>query len=235
MGTIESWQRVWDALTGQRRVTAMDRRGRGSSGDTGNYELSSEYADVATAAAALAGEQGRPVDVVGHSIGATSVLGAAALGAPFRRIALYEPPGPGATQNNWPERVAAMVADGQAGRATFTFLTEIVGPTRSEVETLRDAPGGRDLLPIVTATLPREARALAAADLPAAARQVQQPVLLLLGTPAMARQITRELAAALPAATVTELPGVGHEALGRTPNLLLREVLRFLSDQAPLS
>jgi len=71
------------------------------------------------------------------------VLGAAALGAPFRRIALYEPPGPQATQNNWPERVAAMVADGQAGRAAFTFLTEIVGLTPSEVESLRDAPGGR--------------------------------------------------------------------------------------------
>lgn len=93
-----------------------------------------------------------------------------------------------------------MVADGQAGRATLTFLTEIVGLTRSEVETLRDAPGGRDLLPIVTATLPREARALAAADLPAAARQAQQPVLLLLGTasPPWAQQITRELAAAPP-------------------------------------
>jgi hypothetical protein len=30
MGSIESWQRVWGALTRQRRVTAMDRRGPGS-------------------------------------------------------------------------------------------------------------------------------------------------------------------------------------------------------------
>ena len=135
----------------------MDRRGRGSSGDAGVHELTSEYADVATVAAALADEEGGPVDVVGHSIGATCVLGAAALGAPFRRIALYEPPGPQATQNKWPERVSTMVADGQAGRATFTFLTEIVGLTRSEVEVLRDAPGGRDVLSIVAATLPREA------------------------------------------------------------------------------
>jgi pimeloyl-ACP methyl ester carboxylesterase len=59
MGRIESWQRVWGALTRQRRVTAMDRRGRGSSGDAGNYDLSSEYGDVAAVAAALAGEQGR--------------------------------------------------------------------------------------------------------------------------------------------------------------------------------
>ena len=159
---------------------------------------------------------------------------AAALGAPMRRIALYEPPGPQATQNNWPERVAAMVADGQAGRAAFTFLTEIIGLTRSEVEALRDGPGGRDVLPIVAATLPREARALAAADLADVARQVRQPVLLLLGTasPPWASQITRELAAELPAATVTELPGTGHEALNTAPDLLVTEVLRFLSHEA---
>ena len=113
MGTIESWRRVWGALTAHRRVTAIDRRGRGSSGDAGRYELSNEYADVAAVAAAIAGGQGGPVDVTGHSIGATCVLGAAALGAPFRRIVLHEPPGPQATQHNWPERVSTMVADGQ--------------------------------------------------------------------------------------------------------------------------
>jgi hypothetical protein len=52
------------------------------------------------------------VDVAGHSIGATCVLGAAASGAPFRSIMLYEPPGPQATQHNWPERVSTMVANG---------------------------------------------------------------------------------------------------------------------------
>ena len=122
-------------------------------------------------------------------------------GAPFRRIVLYEPPGPQATRNNWPERVSTMVAGGQAGRAAFTFLTEIIGLTRGEVEALRDAPGGRDVLPIVAATLPREAQALAAADLASIARRVRQPVLLLLGTasPPWAGEITRELVTALPA------------------------------------
>ena len=76
MGIIESWCRVWDALIRHRRVTAMDRRGRASSGDGGSYALGSEFADVAAVVAALAGEQGGPVDVAGHSIGATCVLGA---------------------------------------------------------------------------------------------------------------------------------------------------------------
>lgn len=234
MGTINSWQRVWRPLAAHRRVTAMDRRGRGSSGDADTYSLSSEYADVAAVAAALASEQGGPVDVVGHSIGATCVLGAAAGGAPFRHIVLYEPPGPQATRNNWPERVSTMVADGQAGRAAFTFLTEIVGLTRGEVEALRDAPGGRDVLPIVAATLPREAQALAAADLVSIARRIRQPVLLLLGTasPPWAGEITRELVTALPAATVTELPGAGHEALDTAPDLFLAKVLPFIGKEA---
>ena len=127
-----------------------------------------------------------------------------------------------------------MVANGQAGRAVFTFLTEIIGLTRSEVEALRDAPGGRDVLPIAAATLPREAHALAAADLTGTAHRVRQPVLLLLGTasPPWASQITRELATALPAATVTGLPGAGHEALDTAPDLLVAKVLRFLGNEA---
>ncbi len=136
-----------------------------------------------------------------------------------------------------PERVATMVADGQVGRAAFTFLTEIIGLTRAEAEALRDAPGGRDVLPIVAATLPREARALAAADLAGAARKVRQPVLLLLGTasPPWASQITAALAAALPAAAVSELPGTGHEALAKTPGQIGAALACFLNGQASAS
>ena len=230
MGGIESWARVWDTLAARRRVTAMDRRGRGTSGDGPEHTLAAEYDDVAAVAAALAEEQGGPVDVVGHSFGATCVLGAAARGAPFRRIVLYEPPGPLTVGDGWAERVAELVAGGQVGRAVFAFLTEVVGLTRAEVEALRDAPGGRDVLPVAAATLPREARALATADLPGAARRVRPPVRLLLGatSPPWAVRITRELAAALPSATVTELPDVGHEALDQSPDLLASEVLRFV-------
>jgi pimeloyl-ACP methyl ester carboxylesterase len=135
-----------------------------------------------------------------------------------------------------PERVATMVADSQVGRAAFTFLTEIIGLTRAEVEALRDAPGGRDVLPIVAATLPREARALAAADLPGAARKVRQPVLLLgTASPPWASQITAKLVAALPAATVSELPGAGHEALAKTPGQIAAALARFLNGQASAS
>lgn len=230
MGTIDSWRLVWETLAGRFRITAMDRRGRGTSGDAGAYALDQEYADVAAVAALLADEQGGPVDVVGHSYGATCALGAAARGAPVRRLVLYEPPGPQTVGGEWPDRMSAMVADGQLGRAVFSFLIEIIGLTRADVEALRDAPGGRDVLPIAAATLPREARALAAADLTAEASGVRQPVQLLLGaaSPRWAAEITRQLAAALPSATVTELAGVGHLALDTAPAAVTAAVIPFL-------
>jgi pimeloyl-ACP methyl ester carboxylesterase len=75
MGQIESWQSLWGTLAGQWRVTAMDRRGRGTSGDIEPYDISREFQDVAAVAASLGG----PVDVFGHSFGATCALGAAAM------------------------------------------------------------------------------------------------------------------------------------------------------------
>lgn len=232
MGSIENWREVWPALSAAWRVTAMDRRGRGSSGDEpDDYSLEREFADVAAVAAVLAEEHGEPVDVLGHSIGATCVLGAAALGAPLRRIVLYEPPGPATVRGGWPSRLAAMVAAGQVGRAAYSFLVEIVGLTPAEVDALRDATGGTDVLPVVAATLPREARALASVDLAGAARLVARPVLLLLGSesPAWAGEITAELAAALPDATVSALAGLGHEAGTRAPGELVSQLTRFLA------
>src|SRR5437773_12519017 len=60
------WAPVVSALQRHFTVYAMDRRGRGGSGDAAVYHMADEYADVA---AAVAGGGGRPGDVVGHSYG----------------------------------------------------------------------------------------------------------------------------------------------------------------------
>ena len=110
------------------------------------------------------------------------------------------------------------------------FLTEIVGLTMAQVSELRDTPRAQDVLPIVLATLPREAEALASADPLALAPDVTVPVLLLLGetSPAWAADLTHALSAALPRATLAVLPGSGHEAIDAAPGLIHRELLAFL-------
>ncbi len=227
MGCIESWQSMWSAPTSRWRVTAMDRRGRGSSGDTGPYELGKEFQDVAAVAASMAGAA--PVDVFGHSYGATCALGAAGLEAPIRRLALYEPAGPQTAPPEWRERMIAMVDAGKPGRAMMSFLTEIIALTGEQIDTLRNAPLGYDIMPIVTATMPREAGALPSVGLRALAGAVTSPVLLILGaaSPPWAGEITHELTAALPESKVAVLPGEGHLAIDSAPGLLVRALTGF--------
>ena len=47
-------------------VHAIDRRGRGASGDSPDYRLEREYEDVAAVVDALAAASGERVDLYGH-------------------------------------------------------------------------------------------------------------------------------------------------------------------------
>ena len=229
-GQIERWAPVWDLLTDHRRVTAMDRRGRGSSGDGAGYAIDDEYGDVAAVVGALADESGRPVDVVAHSYGATCTLGAARHAPPFGRLVLYEPPGPQAVTPEFVDRIAAWIDEGSTGRAMVEFLREIIGLTDADIAELRETPPAYDILAVAAATLPREGRALLGADVAGSARAVTCPTLLLLGerSPAWAGAVTEEVAAIVPGDEVTLLPGLGHEAIDAAPGRFVELVERFL-------
>jgi pimeloyl-ACP methyl ester carboxylesterase len=235
MTSAARWEPLWEPLTRHHRVTVMDRRGRGSSGDAPDYSIDKEYDDLAAVADYLADEQNAPIDVFGHSYGAVCVLGAAAHGAGFRRLALYEPPGPETVPRDWVVRANAMVSSGQLGRAMESFLIEVIGLTPDQVAALRNASTAQDTLSIVAATLPREADALTGVDLPDLARTVTQPVLLILGTnsPPWAATITRALERALANAEIVSLAGHGHEAVDAAPRLVGSELHRFLQRSAP--
>ena len=60
----------------ERHVTvhAIDRRGRGASGDAPDYSLQREYEDVAAVVDAVAAASGERVDVYGHSHGGIVAL-----------------------------------------------------------------------------------------------------------------------------------------------------------------
>jgi pimeloyl-ACP methyl ester carboxylesterase len=222
---------LWDELVAHFRVTALDRRGRGSSGDAEGYALEREFDDVRVVAEHLAAASGRPVDAFGHSIGGVVVLGAAAVGAPLRRLALYEPPGPATVAGGWPDRVRGLVDAGRPGRAVVAFLSEIVGMDPAQIEQLRAAgPGPDDVLAVAARTLPREADALAALDLAALAAAVTASVLLLHGTasPPWVEQVIGTLARALRDVEVVSLPGQGHEGVDTAADVVAAELRRFL-------
>lgn len=231
MTSSARWHPLWPYLTIQREVSAMDRRGRGGSGDQAPYSLDREFQDVAAVANDLADRHGGPVDVFGHSIGAVCVLGAAAVGAPFRRIALYEPPGAETVPRDWVDRATVMVAAGEHGRAMGSFLIEVIGLTPETVASLRDSPVAQDSLGIVAATLVREAEALTTVDLGRLAERVAQPVLLLLGSesPGWAETITQRLTRTLRDPTQITLAGLGHEGVDTAPRHVSAELIGFFS------
>jgi pimeloyl-ACP methyl ester carboxylesterase len=200
IGSARRWSTIWPHLTAHWRVSAMDRRGRGSSSDPGAYSAAGESADIAAIAARLAEDHDGPIDVFAHGIGATFTIGAAASTNDFRRIVLYEPPGAAAmSAEGWAARVASAAAEGR---------TDDV------------------------ATFEREAQAMESIDLVWAARSITVPVMLMLGSqsPEWARDITKSLAETIPKAEVATLVGEGHEAIDTAPEIVVRQLERFLED-----
>lgn len=79
------WEPVLPAMEPHRTVCAMDRRGRGASGDVEAYAFEREWEDIAAVVDTIGGS----VDVVAHSFGATCALEATRLTRHVRRLALY--------------------------------------------------------------------------------------------------------------------------------------------------
>src|SRR5262245_45404454 len=150
-----SFRFVEPLLTDRFTPCAVDRRGRGESGDsTVGYAIEQEFADVAAVVDSLA----QPADLFGHSYGATVALGAAPLARNLRRLILYEPaPGVPQVDPDLPDRLDGLVAEGEREQLLTLFLTE-VGLDPDALEQLRASPLWR-LRVAAAHTIPRELRA----------------------------------------------------------------------------
>jgi pimeloyl-ACP methyl ester carboxylesterase len=216
-------------LTDRFTLYAVDRRGRGESGDsTDDYAIEQEFADIAALVDSLA----QPTDLFGHSYGATVALGAAPLARNLRRLVLYEPaPGVPQVDPNLLARLDALLAEGEREQLLSDFLTE-VGLDPDALEQLRASPLWK---PRVAAahTIPRELRAEESyrPDSNAFAT-LSIPVLLLLGSesPQWAREGSEVVQSVLPDSRVAVLEGQGHIAIMTAPELVADEVARFLGE-----
>jgi pimeloyl-ACP methyl ester carboxylesterase len=220
-------------------VVAMDRRGRGASGDTPPYAIEREFEDVVAVVEAVAALAGGPVDVLGHSYGGRCALGAAAATEAIRRLVLYEsapaPPGMTFERAEVVRRLRELEAAGNGVGVLRTFLTQVVGLTEPEWAAFQSSPvwpARLSAMHTVVRELTAENGRAESEDLIAIARRVRQPVLQLLGGESgpIFRRGTAALAAVLEHGRVVELPGQKHAAHHGDPERFTRDVERFLAE-----
>ena len=215
-------------------VHALDRRGRGASGDHPDYDLARELEDVAAVVDAVA-DTGSPVAVYGNSIGASIAVGAATLTDHIGRLVLFEPPAGPVTKLKPPglqERLDALLAAGDREGILLTAYREIAGLSDAQVDELRAQPEWPNRL-AAAHTVPRElATPFERLFDPQQAAHVAAPALMLVGSDtAEAFQTSAEVvAAALPDARVAVLEGQGHGAEMFAPGVVAEAMLDFLQE-----
>jgi pimeloyl-ACP methyl ester carboxylesterase len=227
------WRPVLPAFEERFTVCAVDRRGRGGSGDSNGYAIEREFEDVA----AVVGSLGEPVNLVGHSYGALCALEAALLVRNVRKLVLYEPGIEVAGQEIYPheviERLEALLGAGDRDGVVATTMREVAGLPSETVEYMRSQPAWQARLDAAH-TIPRELRAVKAYGLDAKRfRDLGVPTLLLSGgdSPAALRKAAEAVDEVLPESRAVVMQGQGHAAMDTGTDLFTTEVLRFLRSQ----
>jgi pimeloyl-ACP methyl ester carboxylesterase len=215
-------------------VHAIDRRGRGASGDAAVYEVEREFEDVAAVTEALAGEAEAAVVAVGHSFGGRVALGAALRTSAIRAVVCYEGAPPAAEDAYQPagaeERVRRRLAAGDGDGALAIFLREIVGMSEADLASYRADPvWPRRAAAARTIVRELDAEASPAASLDALGG-VRQPVLQVLGgasRPAF-RLATEVLDGRLPDGRIVVIDGARHAAHHTHPDQFVAAVEGFI-------
>jgi pimeloyl-ACP methyl ester carboxylesterase len=228
IATGEQWAAVADLLAPRFTCHLMDRRGRGLSGDSADYSLEREAADIRAVLSAV----GPHTALLAHSYGAICALEALRGGGRASSVLLYEPPlpvnGPVAGEALAP--FAAEVAAGRLDDALALALTDIVHVPAEVVAGLRQAP----VWPGMAALTPTWVREIAAIDgLDAGVERyagISAPVLALLGELTAPHHVaaTRALGGVLPGMRTETLPGQEHFAHMAAPDLVAGVIERAL-------
>jgi pimeloyl-ACP methyl ester carboxylesterase len=231
-----AWRTTGPLLGKSHTVYAIDRRGRGASGDTAPYAIAREYEDVAAIVAAVAAMEGSPVDVVGHSFGGRVGLGAALLAPQLRRLVVYEgAPAPGGRSFHGDAAMARLealaAADDREGLLTY-FLAEVVGMTPDELAAYRVAPTWPARVEAAP-TIVREMWAEATEEAgPERYAGIRNPVLQVVGgeSGALFTDGTWALDRLLPNGRVVVIEGARHAAHHSHPGQFVEVVRDFLDD-----
>ncbi|HET9638921.1 MAG TPA: alpha/beta hydrolase [Allosphingosinicella sp.] len=221
------WAPVLPSLEEHFSVLAIDRRGRGQSGDADGYAIEREYEDVA----AVAERAGDEVNLLGHSYGGICALESALLTDRVRKLVLYEPPmGFLASPPEVVDRLQTLLDEGNRDELVAFFMHEVAGLPSDQVELLRSLPAWEARL-AVAHTIPREERASREYVFDADRfRDLDVPTLFLQGgdSPAPFNAAGEAVRAALADCRVVVMPGQRHAAMDTGTELFTAEVLSFL-------
>jgi len=223
------WRTVTPALEERFTVYAVDRRGRGASGDSNRYAIEREFEDVASVVDSIDG----PVNLLGHSYGALCSLEASLLTSKIRKLILYEPPIPVGLEIYPPAIVgklqALLDASDREGVVT-TFMGEIAQVRPNDLRLLQSLPAWKARVASAH-TISRELQA--DRDYTFDARRfsgLKTPTLLLIGgdSPWFLKAGNEALQRVLPDCRTIVMPGQQHAAMDTGTELFVSEVLRFL-------
>jgi pimeloyl-ACP methyl ester carboxylesterase len=232
------WRPLLPHLEPHATVHAMDRRGRGASGDAPEYDLTREYEDVAAVVDAVAAASGTPVDLYGHSHGGIVAFGAATLTSKLHKLVLYEgwpvpDPDVYALPARLEDRMDALLAQGDRDAVVETVFRELELLSDEDMNAFKAAPSWPGRV-AAAHTITREVRAETGARLdPELAGTIAVPVLLLTGEHSAdpSKAGIEAVAAALPDARIVVLEGQEHVADVLVPEVFAAHVLAFLRDQ----
>ena len=227
------WAPVLPELEKHFTLYAIDRRGRGQSGDIEPYRIEREYEDVVAVVNSIPG----PVNLLGHSYGAICSLEASLKVSNLRKLILYEPPiSTDAKKNNPPDALNRMNLSlrlGDREKALVTFLQEIVGIPETEISAFRSLPSWPSRV-AAAHTIPREEASVDSYVFkPQRFSHMEIPTLLLLGgeSPLFYRAAIETLKRSIPQSSIAVIPGQRHAAMDTAPELFLREVIGFLIEK----
>ena len=216
-------------------VHAIDRRGRGASGDTSAYSIEREFEDIAAVAEALAARNG-PAGPRVRTFVRRPVRARRGAGRRPRRPDHLLRRRAGSTGSSYEPRdlrddLRTRLAAGDLDGLLAAFMTRVVGMSAADLAAYRADP----IWPVRVAaagTIPREldAEADAAGSLERLGA-VRRPVLQLLGSDSRAifRQATIALDGRLADGRIVEITGARHAAHHTHPDVVVEAVRAFLA------
>lgn len=232
------WRPLLPYLEPHFTVHAIDRRGRGASGDSHDYALEREFEDVAAVVDEVADASGTPVNLYGHSHGGIVAFGAATLTSNIRTLVLYEgwpvpDPNVYALPAGLDTRMDTLLAAGDRDAVVELLFRELEDMSDQDMDAFKAAPSWKGRV-AAAPTITREIRGETTARLdPELARAIVVPVLLVTGEKSsdVSKADIESVAGALPNARILVLEGQEHAADVLDPELFAARVVPFILNQ----